>query len=155
GIEAALWMAENERQHALLHVRKQGSGQTQFFGHNRTHIGNDNTHFGYNQESLSMTHVDRLAPNDDVPKTNPWGDDRLGFKPFAERLFKVILKLHVPDGYVIGMHGEWCSGKTTALNFVRAFLDKHNQEAEDQKDRVRIVDFQPWIVSGHQDLIAA
>src|SRR5262249_1405315 len=102
-----------------------------------------------------MTHVDRLAPNDDVPKTNPWRDDRLGFKPFAERLFKGILKLHVPDGYVIGMHGEWGSGKTTALNFVRAFLDKHNQEAEDQKDRVRIVDFQPWIVSGHQDLIAA
>ncbi len=91
---------------------------------------------------------------DDLPKVNPWQDDRLGYRPFCELLSKVVLSLRVPNGYVIGLHGEWGSGKSTALNFVRAFIDKHNQECRDQ-DRITLVDFQPWIVSGHGDLVAA
>src|ERR1700676_654447 len=92
---------------------------------------------------------------DDLPKENPWQDDRLGYKPFCERLSKVMLSLSVPNGYVVGLHGEWGSGKTTALNFVHAFLDKHNQECIDDTEKLTLVDFRPWIVSGHQDLIAA
>src|SRR4051812_13376087 len=94
-----------------------------------------------------------LAVSDDAPKVNPWQDDRLGYKPFAERLFKVILNIQALEGYVIGLHGEWGSGKTTALNFVRAFLDKHNIEAADEKVKIDVIDFAPWIVSGHHDLI--
>lgn len=92
---------------------------------------------------------------DDLPKEDPWQDDRLGFAPFTERLSKVIGSLDAPNGYVIGLHGEWGSGKTTALNFVNAFLKKHNDEAESEEKRIQIIDFRPWIVSGHQDLIAA
>jgi predicted KAP-like P-loop ATPase len=99
--------------------------------------------------------VDGLMFGDDAPKENPWRDDKLGFRPFAERLSKVILTLQVPNGYVIGLHGEWGSGKSTAINFVKAFLDKHNVETEDETKRIDIVDFRPWIVSGHQDLISA
>jgi KAP family P-loop domain len=99
--------------------------------------------------------IDRLALNDDAPKENPWRDDRLGFMPFAERLSKVILNLRAPNGYVIGLHGEWGSGKSTAINFVKAFLDKHNQELETDAERIHVIDFRPWIVSGHQDLIGA
>ncbi|WP_256807502.1 P-loop NTPase fold protein [Bradyrhizobium sp. Bra64] len=93
--------------------------------------------------------------SDDLPKENPWQDDRLGYKPFCERLSKVMLSLSVPNGYVVGLHGEWGSGKTTALNFVHAFLDKHNQECPVDTERLTLVTFRPWIVSGHQDLIAA
>jgi len=93
--------------------------------------------------------------SDDLPKENPWQEDRLGYKPFCERLSKAILALQVPNGYVIGLHGEWGSGKSTALNFVAAFLRKHNQECADEKSKLILVDFRPWIVSGHQDLIAA
>lgn len=92
---------------------------------------------------------------DDLPKENPWQDDRLGYRPFCERLSKVILALRVPNGYVVGLHGEWGSGKSTALNFVHAFLNKHNQESADEKDNLRLVEFRPWIVAGHQDLVAA
>jgi energy-coupling factor transporter ATP-binding protein EcfA2 len=102
-----------------------------------------------------MAEVDTHMFSDDLPKENPWRDDRLGYKPFAERLAKVIATLKVPNGYVIGLHGEWGSGKSTALNFVRAFLEKHNQETELNADHIALVDFRPWIVSGHQDLIAA
>jgi predicted KAP-like P-loop ATPase len=102
-----------------------------------------------------MSRDDILSMSDDAPKQNPWQEDRLGFRPFAEQLSKVILSLAIPNGYVIGLHGEWGSGKSTAINFVKAFLDKHNVEAENEAGRIEILDFQPWIVSGHQDLITA
>lgn len=102
-----------------------------------------------------MAEPEAYLLGDDLPKENPWREDRLGYKPFCERLAKVILSLRVPNGYVIGLHGEWGSGKSTALNFVRRFLEKHNQECEAAKDKLTLVDFRPWIVSGHQDLIAA
>lgn len=99
--------------------------------------------------------IEAYAFHDDLPKENPWKEDRLGYKPFCEQLAKVILNLTAPNGYVIGLHGEWGSGKSTGLNFIRAFLDKHNQEAEHDSERITLVDFRPWIISGHQDLIAA
>src|SRR5471032_1687350 len=102
-----------------------------------------------------MSGDDILKLSDDAPKENPWQDDRLGFHPFAERLSKVILNLQVPNGYVIGLHGEWGSGKSTAINFVKAFLEKHNVETDDETKRIDILDFRPWIISGHQDLISA
>ena len=90
---------------------------------------------------------------DDVPKENPWQDDRLGYAPFAQGIARVIISQTAPNGYVIGLHGQWGSGKSTIINFILAFLAKHNAEHED--DQVIHIDFRPWIVSGHQDLIAA
>ncbi|WP_267423175.1 P-loop NTPase fold protein [Methylobacterium sp. GC_Met_2] len=91
--------------------------------------------------------------SDDNPKEDPWTEDRLGFAPFAKRLAASILEVEAPNGYVIGLQGAWGSGKSTALNFVQAFIKKHNDELEDGQKAVHVVDFRPWIVSGHQDLI--
>lgn len=93
--------------------------------------------------------------SDDEPKTNPWTEDLLGFKPFSERLSSSIIGLNIPNGYVIGLQGSWGSGKSTALNFVKAFIDKNNTETIDETKKITIIDFKPWIVSGHQDLIAS
>ncbi len=101
-----------------------------------------------------MTEKDRYTLGDDLPKENPWTEDRLDFAPFTKRLATVIRSLQVPNGYVIGLHGEWGSGKSTALNFVNEYLKKHNQETTDGSDRVCPIDFRPWIIAGHQDLIA-
>ncbi|EIZ84861.1 MAG: hypothetical protein CL858_28165 [Cupriavidus sp.] len=91
--------------------------------------------------------------SDDNPKENPWTEDRLGFAPFAKRLADSILEVDAPNGYVIGLQGAWGSGKSTALNFVQAFIEKHNEELEEGKKPIHVIDFRPWIVSGHQDLI--
>lgn len=99
--------------------------------------------------------ADEIVFGDDAPKQNPWLDDALGYRPFAERTAKVLLKLSAPEGYVIGLHGAWGSGKSTAINFIKAFLEKHNVEAEDEGAKIRLIDFRPWMVSGHQDLVAA
>ncbi|WP_287184340.1 P-loop NTPase fold protein [Mesorhizobium sp.] len=90
---------------------------------------------------------------DDLPKENPWRDDRLGYAPFAKSIARVIISLTAPNGYVIGLHGQWGSGKSTIINFILAHLKKHNAEHED--DQVIHIDFRPWIVSGHQDMIVA
>lgn len=91
--------------------------------------------------------------SDDNPKENPWTEDRLGFAPFAKRLADSILEVDAPNGYVIGLQGAWGSGKSTALNFVQAIIKKHNDELEEGKKPIHVIDFRPWIVSGHQDLI--
>ena len=97
--------------------------------------------------------MEKSVLGDDLPKLNPWIHDRLNYAPFAARIAKVITSLTAPNGYVIGIHGQWGTGKSTAINFILAYLNKHNAEHED--DQVIHIDFRPWIVSGHQHLIAA
>jgi hypothetical protein len=100
-----------------------------------------------------MTDETRYILGDDLPKRNPWQDDRLGFAHLAEGISRVIIDLTAPSGYVIGVHGQWGSGKSTLLNFIPEYLKKHNAEHED--NQVIHIDFRPWIISGHQDLITA
>ncbi|MFV3131414.1 KAP family P-loop NTPase fold protein [Niveispirillum sp. KHB5.9] len=97
--------------------------------------------------------VEKYALGDDLPKENPWRDDRLNYAPFSARIAKAIISLAAPNGYVIGLHGQWGSGKSTVINFILAHLRKHNAEHED--DQIIEIDFRPWIVSEHQDLITA
>lgn len=93
--------------------------------------------------------------SNDVAKKNPWRDDVLGFSGFAKRLSQTILSISSPDGFVVGLCGPWGSGKTTALNFTKAYLQKYNQEIEDQNASLTVVDFEPWLFSGRTDLISA
>jgi hypothetical protein len=95
----------------------------------------------------------RYLLGDDLPKQNPWNEDRLNYAPFAKQIARIVIGLEAKHGYVIGLHGQWGSGKSTVINFVLAHLEKHN--VENELDQVVHIDFRPWIVSGHQDLIAA
>jgi len=92
---------------------------------------------------------------DDSPKSNPWTDDLLGFSNFAERVAEALVRQNAPNGYVIGLHGEWGSGKTTVLNFVRSYLRKWLEESNGDVTNLQWFDFEPWVVSGHQDLASA
>ena len=89
---------------------------------------------------------------DDVPKTNPQ-DDQLDYGRFAERIAKVVVQLNVPNGYVMGLHGQWGSGKSTILNFVAEYLKQHNDKYP--ADKIIHIDFRPWIITGHQDLVSS
>lgn len=102
-----------------------------------------------------MSNNDLPQLGDDQPKENPWEQDRLGYASFASRVAQTITRMHTPNGYVIGLHGRWGSGKSTALNFIKKHIEKHNEEIADQTEKLTIVDFRPWIVAGNQDLITA
>lgn len=91
---------------------------------------------------------------DDAPKTDPWSDDDLGFSPFAEGLARAVLRLDAPNGFVIGLHGAWGSGKSTALNFVRAHVQAMAAKPDAEAPPLQVVSYEPWIISGHQDLTA-
>lgn len=102
-----------------------------------------------------MTETSQPSITDDSPKTNPWREDYLGFKTFSSRLAEALVAQQAPNGYVFGLHGEWGSGKSTIVNFAKSFLEKWREESREDIANLQWFDFEPWIVSGHQDLAAA
>jgi hypothetical protein len=88
---------------------------------------------------------------DDAPKLDV-AADRLGHSVFAQRISQVLRSISAPQGYVIGLHGPWGSGKSTVLNFVEQGL---KQAEQDTDNALLVVRFEPWIISGHQDVTAA
>ena len=85
--------------------------------------------------------------NSDRPKTKK-EQDGLGFADSAESVAKSIFNNDFSDGFVIGIEGEWGSGKTTYINFIREYLENNHHE-------FKILDFNPWLHSSHKNLIAA
>ncbi len=102
-----------------------------------------------------MSRIETQQLADDAPRANPWTDDVLGFAPFSARLAQALVKQNARNGYVFGLHGEWGSGKSTVLNFVRCHLKKWKDESRPDMSNLTWFSFDPWIVSGHQDLAAA
>ena len=85
--------------------------------------------------------------NSDQPKTTK-KDDGLDFADSAESVAKSIFNNDFSDGFVIGIEGEWGSGKTTYINFIREYLENNHHE-------FKILEFNPWLHSSHENLIAA
>ena len=77
------------------------------------------------------------------------GDDEYGITPFAESLAKSILKIEDPVGTTIALNGEWGTGKSSAVNLVRAELDK----AADEK--LVVTEFKCWWFRGEEALALA
>lgn len=89
---------------------------------------------------------------DDTPRTDPESQDELGYRKFARSVAEAIANIEAPKGYVVGIHGPWGSGKSTILNFIDFYLEEMKRQGTE--DILRI-DFRPWIVSGHDDLVGA
>ncbi len=82
----------------------------------------------------------------DKPLVNP-KDDELGYLAFAQNIANSILNMSPSDGLVISIYGNWGSGKSTVLNFIKYFLKKKN----DNKHPL-IIDFNPWWFTGREGL---
>jgi len=107
-------------------------------------------------KEVSNTKPERAAtePLYDAPITEP-NQDQLGRANFAKSLAKSILTMKAPEGYVLGLHGPWGSGKTSILNLVLYYLKDQRQieEAFLPHDKIIIVEFNPWWFSGKDQLI--
>ena len=84
----------------------------------------------------------------DTPQTNP-EQDLYGYAPFAKRIAEAIHQTPCPQGIVIGINGAWGSGKTSALNFVKYYLDTLPKQ-----DRPIVIEFNPWWFEGREQLAA-
>jgi len=74
-------------------------------------------------------------------------EDLLGRSDFAASIAKAIQNWKGEDSLVIGLFGPWGCGKTSLINMVTDTFNK--------PDKDRIVHFNPWALSGQEDLVAS
>ena len=82
-----------------------------------------------------------------VPGDNPIRrpeDDTLGREGVARSFARQVLALDAGEGVVVGVLGPWGSGKTSFINLARDELKKAD---------VPVLDFNPWMFSGAQQLV--
>jgi energy-coupling factor transporter ATP-binding protein EcfA2 len=82
----------------------------------------------------------------DNPISDP-ADDLLGRIGAAQDLASQIQSLDASDGYVLAVTGPWGSGKTSLVNLVKHELERNSS--------VPVVDFNPWMFSGAEQLVEA
>jgi len=81
-------------------------------------------------------------------------DDELGYKNFSLETAKRIVRINADDGFVVAITGEWGCGKTTTLNYIEYFLTKEQEKVTQNCDTIPVIfHFNPWLFSGHQDII--
>ncbi|MGN6869279.1 MAG: P-loop NTPase fold protein [Solirubrobacteraceae bacterium] len=85
-----------------------------------------------------------VALSADTPITTA-ADDRLGRTTLALRIAKEAVTAPQDSGFVIGLCGEWGSGKSSIANLV--------QEQLATDERAVVVRFDPWYFSGTEDLL--
>jgi len=69
----------------------------------------------------------------------PAADDAFGRKPFAESLARSLVLPNNSPGLVVGIEGEWGSGKSTLIGFITKHLRENRKTI--------VIDFNPWMVS--------
>jgi predicted KAP-like P-loop ATPase len=82
----------------------------------------------------------------DIPKKTIEDGDDLKFAPFASRVAQGILNYSQDETFIISLEGEWGSGKTTLINFIKDDLEK-------ERKKVEILDFNPWLITGIEQII--
>ncbi len=71
-------------------------------------------------------------------------DDLLNSKEKAEKIAKFINQYRSDVPYAISVNGSWGTGKSTVLNFIEYYLDKH---------RCEVIRFNPWIITDNEQLL--
>jgi len=76
-------------------------------------------------------------------------DDKLERGPFVRRLASALVdrKTGKSRGVVIGITGPWGTGKSSILNLLR-------EHVKEVKPDTVVVSFDPWLISGRNDLIS-
>lgn len=103
---------------------------------------NDNSHFSQYCVNESSVHDFRI--------------DYFGYKPVAKELASNIIRLDPQSGYVIAINGKWGSGKSSFLFYTKEYLTNYRQDlVAPLNDQETIVfNFDPWLFSGHQDIVS-
>lgn len=79
-------------------------------------------------------------------------EDILGRHPFAQSLGNAILSYKEKDSIVIGLFGEWGSGKTSIINMALENIDLVSKN-KTANEKPIIIKFNPWNYSDQNQLI--
>ena len=82
-----------------------------------------------------------IASDNPIRRTE---DDVLGRVEVAHSFARHVLTLDASQGVVVGVLGAWGSGKTSLINLARAEFDSAD---------VPVLDFNPWMFSGADQLV--
>lgn len=93
--------------------------------------------------SSDRTATHSVAVIGDNPIRHP-GDDALGRVPASQSFARHVLSLDAREGVVVGVLGPWGSGKTSFINLARDEFDRAG---------VPVLDFNPWMFSGTEQLV--
>ena len=93
--------------------------------------------------ATSKTHRGQAHIRTDNPIRQPQ-EDTLGRRKMAETFAQQVLVLDVSEGVVVGVLGPWGSGKTSFVNLARTEFNRAGTP---------ILDFNPWMFSGAQQLV--
>jgi hypothetical protein len=95
-----------------------------------------------NQHGTASVHGDRPLSED--------GKDLLGFNPMAEQLARALVDRGSKDGIVVGLEGEWGSGKSSLLA-----LTTHALKKLPAGQRPAVLAFKPWLIGSRDALLAS
>jgi len=93
---------------------------------------------------MSETEQPREKPPIDAPIKSS-ADDDLGRAPVAHDFVDSIRELDASEGLVVGVLGPWGHGKSSFINLMR--------EQFEQEPKLTVVDFNPWMFSGSNQLV--
>lgn len=92
-------------------------------------------------------------------RDNPVDDfevDFFGYKKVAGEVAKSIIQLNSKDGYVLAINGKWGSGKSSLIFYIERYLIDNREELglPAETSDIIIFKFDPWLFSGHQDIVS-
>lgn len=74
--------------------------------------------------------------------------DAFGRMPLAKVIARQLCQITRESGFVVGIEGEWGSGKTFLLELVRSHL-------ENQSPRPIVIGLNPWLISGTESVVCS
>jgi predicted KAP-like P-loop ATPase len=75
-------------------------------------------------------------------------EDELGLDNFIKQLALAITKYEHVSSFVVGLYGDWGSGKTSIINMLLDTLEQNKKE-----NKIIVVKFNPWYFSGQDKLL--
>src|SRR5689334_21381193 len=75
--------------------------------------------------------------------------DRLGFRQVAARIAEALAHHSSDGGLVVGLDGEWGSGKSSLLQLIQEELENSSGP------RLPVINFRPWLVGSRDALLSS
>jgi predicted KAP-like P-loop ATPase len=76
-------------------------------------------------------------------------DDKLGLKNYVEKVAKAIYTYSDTDALVLSVEGEWGSGKTSFINFLKKEIKKLDVENK----KYYFIHFNPWLITDSEQMV--